>query len=366
MDFSYKPMKGDYLSFIKWIPMTYYKHDILRALIKYTISVFFVGNSVLTFLCLTRGWNVNKTFVAGLFFSTLHEVVTVYLLECLYNDIMVLDETMEDSFWDIAEASPVLRTHLYKMFSNFKLCEYLIWTNTLAFSLAILLLRFYPNWPILDNTFLCVIYVMGYTLNALFGFSIVIMYAFVFFYYCIHAYVQTGLLGQYFSQIAKGLSEINQHERDKIIRERLLLGFRQHKRLRRFADEVKNRLGGKRMFMPFITVMCLLPVWFLWAMTEGFSMVGTSLFNFLLIICAYGTMGEIFFTGYDECPQQLYKSNWYRWNKQNKDLLLLFVVLAGGEQSVGLFYPIKARLHDFLWFLKTLYSIAALLRSVYL
>lgn len=87
---------------------------------------------------------------------------------------------------------------------------------------------------------------------------------------------------------------------------------------------------------------------------------------------------------YDECPQQLYKSNWYRWNKQNKDLLLLFVVLAGGEQSVGLFYPIKARLHDFLWvrskvyccssiifffifqFLKTLYSIAALLRSVYL
>lgn len=68
--------------------------------------------------------------------------MTVYLLECLYNDIMVLDETMEDSFWDIAEASPVLRTHLYKMFSNFKLCEYLIWTNTLAFSLAILLLRY--------------------------------------------------------------------------------------------------------------------------------------------------------------------------------------------------------------------------------
>lgn len=52
---------------------------------------------------------------------------------------------------------------------------------------------------------------------------------------------------------------------------------------------------------------------------------------------------------FEECPQQLYKCDWYTWNKENKLMFLLFVVLADQEQNIKIFPTIKIRLSDLLW-----------------
>ncbi|KAI7815197.1 Odorant receptor Or81, partial [Rhyzopertha dominica] len=223
--------------------------------------------------------------------------------------------------------------------------------------------RFFPHWPV--HILIYLSYNVVYFLTAAFGFLIMFKYALIFFYYCIHAYVQTSILGQYFRQVAKNLNRMKQPDRDRIIKERLLIGFEQYKKLRRFAGKVKKAFRGKRLAIPFMSIMACVPLWFFWIITAQPLMVEVALALLVSLFSVYAIVGELFTAGYADCPLQLYKCDWYEWNKENKKLLLMFVALTSDEQCIEIFQPLSIRLHNLLRFLRALYSITAVLRSAY-
>ncbi|KAI7815202.1 Odorant receptor Or80, partial [Rhyzopertha dominica] len=155
--------------------------------------------------------------------------------------------------------------------------------------------RFFPEWPV--HIAIYVSYVIVYFLTSCFGFVVMFKYAYIFFYYCIHAYVQTSILGQYFSQVARNLNGMKRRDREKIIKKRLLVGFHQHKKLIRFADKVKKTFGRKRILLPFMTVMLCVPLWSFWIITEHTFMLEVAVSLLVGLLSAYGISGELFTVG---------------------------------------------------------------------
>ncbi|KAI7815196.1 Odorant receptor Or79 [Rhyzopertha dominica] len=359
----YKHMEDDYLASAKSLPMIYYNNSFVRIMTKFLTFIFVIYHGIMAALCLYNGWNVSRIFVAAIFFTAQHVFITTCLMDNLYEDILELDEEMRSSFWAIEAASKELADHFKIIFGLLKLCERLFWVNLPLLSSIMLLTRFFPHWPVHIAIYLS--YTVVYFLTACFGFVVMFKYAFIFFYYCIHAYVQTNLLGQYFSQIAKNLKRMKLNDRDRIIKERLIVGIQQHKKLKRFAEKLRKAFGGKRLAIPFLSAIACVPLWTFWIMTERTFMVEVALALLVCLLSAYGISGELFTIGYADCPNQLYKSNWYEWNRENKKLLLLFVILTNDEQSIEIFHPLSARLHMLIWFMKTFYSITAVLKSVY-
>ncbi|KAI7815193.1 Odorant receptor Or76 [Rhyzopertha dominica] len=359
----YRPMKEDYLEFFKKLPMVYYNYVAFRIVMKFLTFTFFVFNGILTVMSLIHGWNIQRLFLTAVFVSALCQIGVVYLMDGVYEEILTLGEEMQSSFWSIEAASEELLTYFEGIFDILRVNLRLLWVKLAILWVIAVLTRFFPNWPI-DN-FLRMSYNIVYCLNAFFGAILVAQYCIIFYYYCIHVYVQTKLLGQYFSNVDKDLENVESDNRDRIINKRLLIGIQQHKNLRRFADHMKRVFSGKRILMLFITVVMCVPLWLFWILLEGTLVIAGALILIMFLVIAFAISGEMFTQGYKQCPEQLYKNNWYDWNKDNKQLFRLFVALADDEQIIRLIPSFSVRATDLLKYLKMLYSITALLVSVY-
>ncbi|KAI7815233.1 Odorant receptor Or72, partial [Rhyzopertha dominica] len=353
----------DYLEFLKRLPMTYYNYVVLRIIMKSLAFTFFVYNGVLSVMSLMHGWNIQRLFLIAVFLSALYQIGTVYLMDGVYDEMLNLGEEMQNTFWSIEAASEELLAHFKEIFQVLRVNLRLLWVMLAVIWVIAMVTEFFPNWPI--DISLRISYNIVYSFNAFFGVILVAEYCIIFYYYCIHFYVQTKLLGQYFSNVDKDLENVEPDNRHRIIKKRLLHGIQQHKKLRRFAEHMKRIFSGKRILTPFITVMVCMPLWFFWVLLEGTLVIACGLIIGLILMTAYAISGEMFTQGYNQCPEQLYKSNWYNWNKDNKQLFCLFVVLADHQQIIELVQPFSVRTVDLLKYLKMLYSITALLVSVY-
>ncbi|KAI7815235.1 Odorant receptor Or74 [Rhyzopertha dominica] len=363
VDFGYKSMEENYLGSIKKVCMIYYEYPALRIISKYLELIFFAYHGMLTVLAIIYKWDVHWLFVAAVLVTVLHRIQTVYLVDGLYDDIVSLDEEMNKSFWSIEAASEELLAHFKRIFYVLKACERLLCITVPLIGCTVALIRFFPKWPI--AIVLKLLYNILYVADLCFGSVITFEFHIIFFYYCSHAYIQTSLLGQYFSNIDNDIEHLKYDNRNRIIRKRLIRGIKQHEELKRFADQLKKVYNGKRLLLPFSLIMIGMPVWIIWIITEGTFIVTVAVVIFLYLIITFSISGELFTIGYEECVRKLYECNWYDWNQENKRLLLLFVSLANQEQAIKILQPFTLRLSGLVRYMKTIYSTVALLKSVY-
>ncbi|KAI7815234.1 Odorant receptor Or73 [Rhyzopertha dominica] len=361
--FEYKPMVENYLHSIKRTCMVYYEYPSIRIVSIFFILIVSVYNVILTLMAIIYGWNMDWLFVVAILVTNLHGIDVLYLIDGLYGDIVTLDEEMSKSFWSIQAARTELLVHFEKIFNVLKVFERLIRIAIPIVGCTVALMRFLPEWPI-DITLLLTYEILSVA-GLCSGSVVTFEFNIIFFYYCIHAYVQTNLLGQYFSNIDNGMDHMKFDNCNRIIRKRLICGIKQHKKLKGFAYKLKQVYSGKRLLLPISIIMIGMPVWVIWILTEGTFVVVIAIAVFICYAVAFGISGEMFTFGYEDCVQKLYECNWYKWNEENKKLLLLFVTLASKVQVIEIVRPFALRIPSLVSYLKAIYSTVTLLKSVY-
>ncbi|KAI7815237.1 Odorant Receptor Or92, partial [Rhyzopertha dominica] len=353
----------EYFPFFRKIMLLYYNNVWVRLLCKFYLPLFFVTHVTMMFL---KEWNAITLFDAAVVVVAFHEVVIVILIATLEGDIICLENIMRKVFWPTDRASDELNKDIDVLNDMFKFLFYISILSIAILGFSAAFLGIHPEWPIVDKnnlihyaTFLTV-----FIVYAVLACIAVYVYAFMFFYFCVHGHVQMRLLIEYLREISEGLQENDEYQHDKLVRKRILFIIRQHFNLTRFTKTFIETFGGRRLTIPLFSVMVFYSIMLYMIYKDRTYTMIIFIISFFLVPSLYCFTGELLSSEFENFTWELYNREWYNWDRNNRQMLLLLLFFSQKERAVNVFPPHTARIPAILWTLRNLYSVFALIQSV--
>ncbi|KAI7815024.1 Odorant receptor Or103, partial [Rhyzopertha dominica] len=355
----------EYLPFFRKIMMLYYENVLVRMLCKVYLPLYFLVHATAMVHSIVHKLKTNHIYNAVMLAISAHEVITVVLVEIVRNDITQMDELKSKIFWSPIGASKRLLQNFRYLTKTFKLLLFVGFLSIIILCISAVLLEIHPDWPIIDknNPLQYSIFLVAFMVQCVGACIIVYAYSCMFFYACLHMYMQMVLLTEYLRNISKGLRGMDENRRNQLVKDRMLCAIRQHCKLSRFAKRVMETYGPKTLAIPLITAMVSFSICLYAIIEEEAYTLLTFLMSFFLIPSLYCVAGELLSSGFEEFSSQLYSCCWYNWNKANRRTSLIFLVFTQRELVIEIFPSLYARVRCILWTVKTLYSVLALLKS---
>ncbi|KAI7815198.1 Odorant receptor Or82 [Rhyzopertha dominica] len=358
----HKRLEADCFQFVRNIMMLYHEHVWIGLLCKIYLPLFFATQAT---MLVVKGWDAIGFYDVATAIISTHGLVIVILIETVEGDIICLQSLMCEIFWSTNESSHNLRKDIKALNDLFKILIFSSVLGVIIFCSAVVFLHIYPEWPIVDknNPIEYVSFLIAIVLFMVLAYTVAIVYAFMFFYFCIHAHVQMRLLNEYLRKVFEESKRENAS--DQFTRNSIVHVIKHHFLLTRFAKRFIQTFEGVRLAAPLFTTMLIYPLYFycilykdLYFVTFVFSMVN------VFMTSLHGFMGELFSLEFENFTMELYNCKWYNWNTSNRRLLLLFLSFSQKERSVILFMQVRARTETLLWMFSKLYSLTALIQSV--
>ncbi|KAI7815239.1 Odorant receptor Or96, partial [Rhyzopertha dominica] len=349
--------------FFRKIMMLYYNNVWIRLLCKFYLPSYFVTHVTMMFL---KGWNVITLFDAAIVVVAFHAVVVVILIATVEVDINCLENIMLDVFWPFDRASDKLNKDIHVLNDMFKFLFYISLLSIVILGFNAAFLGIHPEWPIVDKnnlisyaTFLTVFIVF-----AVLACIAIYVYAFMFFYFCVHGHVQMRLLIENLRKISGGLKEKDEYQHDKLVRERILFIIRQHFNLTRFTKAFIETFEGRRLTIPLLSGIVFYSIMLYVIYKERNYTMIAFIISFFLVPSLYCFTGELLSSEFENFTLELYKREWYNWDRKNRQTILLFLLFSQKERTIYVFPPLTTRIPGILWILRNLYSIFTLIQSV--
>ncbi|KAI7815236.1 Odorant receptor 95, partial [Rhyzopertha dominica] len=348
-------------SFFRKIMMLYYNNVWIRLLCKCYLPLFFLMHVTMMFL---KGWSAITLADAAIVVVAFHEVLVVILIATLEDNIICLKNIMRSVFWPIHRASDELNKDIHVLNGMFKFLFYISLLSIVILGFSAAFLGIHPEWPIVDKnnlihyaTFLTVFIVF-----AVLACIAIYVYAFMFFYFCVHGHVQMRLLIEYLRKIYEGLQENDGYHHDKLVRKRILFIIRQHFNLAGFTKTFIETFEGRRLTTPLLSVMVYYSIMLYMIYKERTYTMIIFIVSFFLAPSLYCFTGELLSS--ENFTWELYNREWYNWDRNNRQMLLLFLLFSQKERNVYVFPPLTTRIPAILWTLRNLYSVFTLKQSV--
>ncbi|KAI7815206.1 Odorant receptor Or90 [Rhyzopertha dominica] len=355
-----EPYTDEYLPFLRKTMMLYYENAFVRMLCKIYLPLYFLMHATMMVDCFIHERKTDHLFNTVVLTSCVHVMVTLVLVESVYKDIMNMDELMSEIFWSQNGAPKWLKQNIHQLSQTFKILLFVGLFGVIVLCVSAVLFRIHPDWPIIDKSdpIHYAIFLVAFMIHNVVACVIVFVYSCMFFYACIHVYVQMALLTEHLKKLS------GEDGLDELIKERMLPIIKQHCKLSGFAKKVTQTFSPKRLATPLSTAMfsfsiCL----YLIMKRREYSMV-IFLISFFIIPALYCVTGELFSFGFEKFSFELYNCCWYGWNKENMRTVLLFLVFTQREQVVQVFPSLYARMRYILWTVKTLYTVLTLFKSI--
>ncbi|KAI7815427.1 Odorant receptor Or105 [Rhyzopertha dominica] len=366
MVFTPKPMEDDYLPLFKKVTLLYYDNVFVRLLCKIYLLVFFVVHLVQMIKGALDGWKPDHWYNTLMLTICVHELVTVFLVETVHDDFMRLRSLMYEIFWSPTEAPLPLIKNYHKWYHVYKAVLIIGLLTIIIFCYGSARFHTHPEWPMIakNSPTQYSAFFVAFSIQAVAAYLIVYIYSFMFFYVCIHGYVQMELLIEYLKQISKGLQQCDCGRLNGVIKDRLSFILMQHLNLSRYVAQVQHTFGGTRLTMPLMTAILSFSICLYAVYQDRVVTLSIFLIFFIAMTSLYCVAGELLSSGFEKFAIELYCTKWYYWNKENKQTLLLFLPFAGRVQAVDVFPPLTVRVSNILWIIRTLYSLVTVLKSV--
>ncbi|KAI7815426.1 Odorant receptor Or104 [Rhyzopertha dominica] len=367
MVFTPKPMEEDYLPLFNKVTSLYYDNVFVRLLCKIYLFVFFIVHLLQMIKGALDGWRPDHWYNTLMLTICVHELVTVFLVERVHDEFTSLRSLMYEIFWSPKEAPFRLIRNYQKWYQAFKAVLILGLLTIIIFCYGSAKFHTHPEWPMVakDSPIQYCLFFVAFSIQAVAAYLIVYIYSFMFFYVCIHGRIQMELLIEYLKQISKELAHCEGGHLNAFIKDRLSFILMQHLRLSRYAEQVKNTFGGRRLTMPLMTSMVSFSICLYAVYQDQVLTLSIFLMVFFALPSVYCVAGELLSSGFEKFAIELYNIRWYIWNKENKQTFLLFLPFAGKVQVVDvLFPPLKVRVSAILWTIRTLYSLLTVMKAI--
>lgn len=163
-------------------------------------------------------------------------MVVICLIEVVYSDIIYLDRLMYKIFWSSNTASTYLMKRINHLTRTFKILLSFGFMGIGLVCVGAAFFQLHPDWPIVNKNdpFQYAAFLTAFSVQCLAGCLIVFIYASMFFYACIHVYVQMTILTEYLGWLSEDVTmKVKQHNR--YVKDRMVFVIKQHRKLSRLV-----------------------------------------------------------------------------------------------------------------------------------
>ncbi|KAI7815200.1 Odorant receptor Or85 [Rhyzopertha dominica] len=360
-----QPFQDDYLPFFRKAMMLYYENVFVKMLCKIYLPLYLIIHATTMADSLIRKRTTDSLYNTMLLMICIHEVLTVVMVEAVYHDIMHMDEIMRDIFWSQTCVPKRLKQNIRQLTQAFKIFLSSGFVGIIIIWISAVLFGIHPDWPIIDknNPIQYAIFLAAFMVHSIGACIIVFVYSCIFFYTCIHVYVQMALLTEYLRKLSYSLTEIKEDQLNRSVKEGMLCIIKQHCKLSMFAKKVTQTFSLITLAILLTTGMVTFSICLYFIIKRREYTMIIFLVSFFGIPSLYCITGELFSFGFEEFSSQLYNCCWYKWNKENRRTVLLFLIFTQHEQVIQVFPAHYARMRYILWTIRALYSVLTLLKS---
>ncbi|KAI7815203.1 Odorant receptor Or87 [Rhyzopertha dominica] len=364
MNIKPESFKDEYLPFFRKTMMLYYENVFVRILCKIYLPLFFLMHASAMVQSLVQERKTDHLYNSMMLMINVHQVITVVMVEAAYHDIMHMDELIREIFWSQNGAPKWLKQNIRQLTQTFKIVLTFVFVCIIILCMNAVLFGIHPDWPIINKNdqIRYVIFLIAFIIYAIGSCIIIYVYACMFFYVCIHIYVQMALLTDYLRNLSDGLIDMEDDRFNQFVKERMLFVIKQHCKLSMFAKKVTQTFGFKNLAILLTTAMVSFSIClYLIIKRREYSVFVPVIF--FIVPSLYCITGELFSFGFEEFSSQFYNRYWYKWNKENRRTALLFLIFTQREQVIQIFPAHYARIEYILWTVRALYSVLTLLKS---
>ncbi|KAI7815199.1 Odorant receptor Or84 [Rhyzopertha dominica] len=357
--------KDEYLPFIRKTMMLYYENIFVRMLCKVYLPLNCITHATAMVDSFIHERKTDYLYNTMILMICIHVILTVFMVEAVYHDIMHMDELMRKTFWSQNGAAEWLTRKIRQLTQTFKILLSGGFVGIIILCMNAVLFGIHPDWPIINKNsrIQYSIFLVAFMIHAIGACIIVVVYSCMFFYACIHVYVQMSLLTEYLKKLSYSVTEMKEDRCNQSVKEGMLCIIEQHCKLSMFAKKVTQTFGFKNLAILLTTAMVSFSICLYLIIKRREYTIIIFVVSFFVILAFYCVTGELFSLGFEEFSSQLYNCCWYKWNKENRRTALLFLIFTQREQAVQIFPAHYARMRYILWTIRALYSVLTLLKS---
>ncbi|KAI7815207.1 Odorant receptor Or91, partial [Rhyzopertha dominica] len=353
----------DPILFVKWLPVQFFTKGFVRKYIKIILLIYTLMHSTANIWDVAEGRATDRFYTKTLFLACCQVFVTIMVVESFASHMKYTEKIMKEQFWAVDAVSTTRNIKIIKGVMFFGAVDALVFIGNCVVN------SFYPDWPFVskeNGSWQFIVHGAMFVVFAATSYCVVYMHWCYVFYYCYHVWMQTALLGEYFKNISSDLDLTSSPElHQKIVHERILFGVEKHIKLISYTQSFQSSFAGKRMGIPLINAMAILSLSLYWGYKESLPSMLFFVANFSGLILSFLVAGEVYSSGFEAFVNSLCMCDWYNWGETNKKLYLIFLVFVQRFPTMKIFPPLEARHTAALWIFRGLYSVAAVMNSMY-